>query len=81
MNEAIKKYIEQGGTIKKIKPGFAIGYVPNLGTTEMCDLASDVFKVAVAVFDPRAGQVLHRMEAVKQKSAERQSQFKRSRVW
>ena len=51
MDPLIAKYLSEGGEIKKIEAGFAIGYTPNgEATHEIDDLIDDTINVLIASY-------------------------------
>jgi hypothetical protein len=45
--ELISRYLSSGGKVEKISTGFAIGYIPDFGHSEVDDLAQDTISVLI----------------------------------
>jgi hypothetical protein len=63
MDPLIAKYLSEGGEIKKIEAGFAIGYTPHGDAThEIDDLANDTINVMICALSPLNGGFLAKKE-------------------
>lgn len=63
MDPLIQKYLSEGGEIKKIEAGFAIGYVPHgEATHEIDDLADDTLNIMICSLNPFYNKYLGKKE-------------------
>jgi hypothetical protein len=62
-SEEIAKYLSSGGEIKRLKPGFAIGYVPVDCSTDISDVADDAMNVMICTYS--GGYFLDKREKAK----------------